>query len=502
MKRLFLLMVGLAWLLASGLPMAAAADPQRPHKARRHTTVHRATAHRKTTHHRKTSYRRPTGKRRYATTRRRSRRGYARVNPWLKPRTAYAPPDSAFRAAHPELPADFQPSFMKAELNQILTFGNDDPLRTFRQAAQKLTTGENRQLRILHLGDSHLQADILSGRMRELWQEPAQGGYGAAGRGLIFPYALAHTNNPYDYRVTYTGTWLPRRSAISNHHTNWGLAGLAAATATAGATFTVQLVGVTAARSPITKVRVFYTLDDSTSFHLELADSANIAAYQPNPAGGYADWTLRAPVTGLTFRIRQTRPGQSRLILQGLNLENAQPGVIYGTAGGNGATVDSYLRCGRLKRHMASLAPDLVILSLGTNDVFGGYFDSTAFRRSYATLLQLIQRAAPGASILLTTPGDTFRNGKPNDARTSAAARVIRQLAEETGCAVWDFYAVMGGPKSITDWANVGLAQRDYVHYTTRGYTLQGDLLNVALRAAINQPGGPTAPVPLPADPK
>ena len=343
---------------------------------------------------------------------------------------------------------------------------------------------------------------MLTARARDTWQEAALGGLGSAGRGLVFPYPLAHTNNPGDYRVTYTGTWLPRRSAISGHHTNWGVAGLAAATATAGATFTVQLKSTTAARSPITRVRVFYTLDDSTSYHLELLDSANVAQYAPDAASGSVVWTLRQPVTAVAFRVRQTRPQQSRLILQGLSLENDQPGVRYDVAGGNGATIDSYLRCGRLRRQVTALAPDLVVLSLGTNDMFGPAFDSAAFRRSYGTMLQLIQRAAPGASVLLTTPGDTFRNGRPNAARTATAARVIRALADETGCAVWDFFAVMGGPNSIRDWAATGLAQRDLVHYTPRGYYLQGDLLTLALRAALRADGGPVAPPPLPADPK
>ncbi|MBC7448303.1 MAG: hypothetical protein H7330_09615 [Hymenobacteraceae bacterium] len=433
-----------------------------------------------------------------AAARRRHPRRYA----YVKPRT-YPPPDSAFRARYPDLPTDFQPAFMRPDRNRIETFGaGPDALRGFRTAVEKLGTSGQEQVRILHLGDSHLQADLLTGRARDAWQDVALGGLGSAGRGLVFPYPLAHTNNPGDYRVTYTGTWLPRRSAIPSHHTNWGVAGLAAATATAGATFTVQLKSATAARSPITRVRVFYTLDDPVSYRLELLDSANVATYAPDVVSGSTVWTLRQPVTAVAFRVRQTRPQQSRLILQGLSLENDQPGVRYDVAGGNGATIDSYLRCGRLRRQIAVLAPDLVVLSLGTNDVFGGTFDSVAFRRAYGTLLQLVQRAAPGASVLLTTPGDTFRNGRPNAARTATAARVIRGLAEETGCAFWDFFTVMGGPASIRDWTATGLAQRDLVHYTPRGYYLQGDLLTLALRTALRESAGPVAPLLLPADPK
>ncbi len=377
---------------------------------------------------------------------------------------------------------------MAVEANQILTFGAD-PLRPFREATEALTAGQRRTVRVVHLGDSHLQADLLTARVRDAWQAD----YGSAGRGLVFPYALARTNNPYDYRVIATGTWLPRRSAIPAHHSNWGLAGLAGATATAGATFTLRLVGATAARSPVARVRVFYPLDDSASYRLELVDSAGVAAYRPDYTAGCGEWTLRAPVTTLTFRVRQTRPGQRRLILQGLHLESDTPGLDWSVAGGNGATVASYLRCGRLRRQLAVLNPDLVVVSLGTNDVFGGSFDSVAFRRDVGTFLQMLQRAAPQAALLLTTPGDTYRNGRPNAARTAAATRILIDVAEQTDCAVWDFNRVMGGANSIPNWTATGLAQRDYVHYTLRGYQLQADLLTIALRAAL-VPIGPVAP--------
>ncbi len=472
-------------LLAVLVPSCDVAYAQAPARAKRGTTTRRPAA-------RKAPARKPA--------RKPVRRGRGRPAA-APPRTP--PPDSAFRAQYPNLPPDFQPAVMRADRNRIEEFSaGSEALRAFRAAHAAVVAGTQRQLHILHLGDSHLQADLLTGRARDLWQDPALGGLGAGGRGLVFPYPLARTHNPWNYRVTSTGTWQPHRSAIAAHRASWGVAGLAATTWAAGATFTVQLTGATAARSPLTRVRVFYPVDDSASFGLELLDSANVGQYRLDGYGGYAEWTLLQPVTAVAFRVRQTRPQQRRLTVQGVSLDNDQPGAVYSVAGGNGATVDSYLRGGRLGRHITALAPDLIVVSLGTNDVFGPSFDSAAFRRSYGTLLMVLQRAAPGASILLTTPGETYRHGRPNGARTAAATRVIRQLADETGVAVWDFFGVMGGSGSIRAWTDLGLAQRDHVHYTARGYQLQADLFTQALRAALRPADGPTAPVPLPADPR
>ncbi len=54
------------------------------------------------------------------------------------------------------------------------------------------------------------------------------------------------------------------------------------------------------------------------------------------------------------------------------------------------------------------------------------------------------------------------------------------RLAEMHGAAVWDLYSIMGGLGSIPKWRNSGLAQRDLIHLTGKGYRLVGDLFTDA----------------------
>ncbi|MDY3438632.1 peptidoglycan-binding protein, partial [Riemerella anatipestifer] len=56
---------------------------------------------------------------------------------------------------------------------------------------------------ILFIGDSHIQADWLTGYLRNKFQEE----YGNAGRGLVFPYALANSNGPEDISAYSNTTW-------------------------------------------------------------------------------------------------------------------------------------------------------------------------------------------------------------------------------------------------------------------------------------------------------
>jgi lysophospholipase L1-like esterase len=123
-----------------------------------------------------------------------------------------------------------------------------------------------------------------------------------------------------------------------------------------------------------------------------------------------------------------------------------------------------------------------VIVSLGTNDAYMAEFDEKAFKRNFGTLIQRMKRALPRASILLTTPGDSYLARKYTNYNNTKATLQILELAEETGCGVWNFYEVMGGLRSVNQWYAHGLATKDKIHLTRKGYHLQGDLLFEALK--------------------
>jgi lysophospholipase L1-like esterase len=167
--------------------------------------------------------------------------------------------------------------------------------------------------------------------------------------------------------------------------------------------------------------------------------------------------------------------------LQGLTFESDSRGMQYHSLGINGAEVTSFLR-NSLEPQLQILNPDLVIISLGTNDAYMAEFDEKAFKRNYGTLIQRIKKVAPQASILLTTPGDSYRSRKYTNYNNAKATKQILDLAEETGCAVWNFYEIMGGLRSVNQWYANGLATKDKIHLTKKGYTLQGDLLYEALK--------------------
>jgi lysophospholipase L1-like esterase len=66
----------------------------------------------------------------------------------------------------------------------------------------------------------------------------------------------------------------------------------------------------------------------------------------------------------------------------------------YHSLGINGAEVTSFLR-NSLEPQLQLLNPDLVIISLGTNDAYMAEFDENAFKRNYGTLIQRIKKLHP-----------------------------------------------------------------------------------------------------------
>ncbi|MEO0472873.1 MAG: GDSL-type esterase/lipase family protein, partial [Bacteroidota bacterium] len=129
---------------------------------------------------------------------------------------------------------------------------------------------------------------------------------------------------------------------------------------------------------------------------------------------------------------------------------------------------------------LESLDPDLVIVSLGTNEANSG-FQTNTFFRDMDTFIHDLETHLPHANILITTPADALKARRYPNAAVGEARNLILDYTMNNGLSCWDFYEVMGGFKSIQDWHKAGLAQQDRLHLTRRGYELQAELLYEAL---------------------
>lgn len=338
---------------------------------------------------------------------------------------------------------------------------------------------------IVHIGDSHIQADILTHRTRTMLQKT----FGNGGRGFIFPYRLLRSNSPLNVRIRKGGEWDGCRSTRLRDQCNFGITGASAATFDSSAYLMINPNRFEDMDYSFDRMRLFhYRTPHDFDIHFRSGDSGIIET-DIQPIGKSASLVTFEEDQD-SFLLTFEKNYQQRLFqLFGMSLENDQPGMIYHSIGLNGAYLNSYMRNQFFNEQLSLLEPDLIIISLGTND---GYMSDTrfcidCFRDNYRKFLTKIRKHNPDASILLTTPGDYYRKRRYHNANNLNIVKVIKELAEEFDAGVWDFNGIMGGEYSIRTWHRNGLSQNDLVHYTLEGYLVQGELLYEALMDSYEQ---------------
>lgn len=154
----------------------------------------------------------------------------------------------------------------------------------------------------------------------------------------------------------------------------------------------------------------------------------------------------------------------------------------YQFSGVNGGSYLNLLNNSTLFAKAADLKPDLLVISLGTNDAQGTY-NATRFRSELRNFMDRMRGYQGDAAVLFTLPPDGFKKGKQN-ADIAKVAAEISDYAFEQGHSVWNLGEVMGGKSSISQWLAKGLASQDRIHFSPQGYMLQGHLFYDALMKA------------------
>ena len=173
----------------------------------------------------------------------------------------------------------------------------------------------------------------------------------------------------------------------------------------------------------------------------------------------------------------------------GIARETGKPGVVYQMIGINGSTCAGFTNAMQVSE-IASLHPDLIILSFGTNESHGRGYTPSVHEQEMDALIGMLREACPNVAILLTTPPGSYiryRRNRSINTRTPLVAKTIVEYAWKRGYAVWDMYNIVGGrERACLNWVNGNYMVRDRVHSTAAGYTVQGNLLYEALIKAYN----------------
>lgn len=350
-------------------------------------------------------------------------------------------------------------------------------LRSFMEKLEALRRGDEVTVSILHVGDSHVQAGFLTGRLRELFQTD----FGNAGRGLITPHRMARMNEASDYSISTPYGYKP--SKITDRMD--GRLGFTGVAITFETPFNELRIW---SKDRFSAVTVFHSADAPVLY--EPAE-LNIGSYCDIDNTPFSTRiTLSRAVDSLTLSGFVT-PDRDDPTFYGFSLENGNSGVIYHSVGINGAAFEHFLNNSTLPDGGAQpLNPDIIIISLGTNNCYGGNFRSELFYNCVDGFIRRMKDAYAGVPLLMTAPMESCRrqgrNRVPNR-NVADATGVICAAAADNGAAYWNLYDAAGGGNAMERWYARGLANADRIHLTESGYRFQGDMLYEAFARYFNQ---------------
>lgn len=376
--------------------------------------------------------------------------------------------------------------FINADIDTISY--DSKALHSFLVKLKELKEGKRKNVVIVHIGDSHLQADFFTSWVRQHLQQD----YGNGGRGLVFPYHVAGSNEPNNYHSSSKGEWKGRRCVIVNPSSiPTGIAGFGLRTTDSASSLKMNIKDGDNLNYSFTQMTLLHDkgpgcyswvvyLSDTTKDSLVIRDTGKVY-------GVVAD-TIRFKDTVRSFTMctLQTDTSENEAMIFGMVISNNKPGLVYNTIGSNGARYTDYNHSKYFIEQLATLNPDLVIISLGTNEAYAKRFNADYFADDIDTMLTNIKKVAPDADLLLTTPNDAFRGHRYKNPDIEDAVTSIRNEAAKFDAAYWDFYHIMGGYGSMQKWYLKHLCQKDHVHFTGVGYTLQAELFYDAFKKAIN----------------
>lgn len=367
---------------------------------------------------------------------------------------------------------------------------NSVPNRIYNQEPL-LVDGWSRVFKVVHIGDSHIQADWFSGQLRTLLQQQ----YGNAGKGLIFPYRQIRTNGPEGYssvsRSTFTADKIVRCKSACD-------------------------VGIAAynAYIPVGDEVVFSLKNDSPTQYISILFQAGnpygVTVNDDNDTSHYA--IQQTPLYTISSYRTEVAPifsiqANSNVNLNGVVASNGNTGVLYYTIGANGATFMHYNQSQLFFEQLRALQPDLVIVSLGTNESVSD-ISADSFNLQLSTFQQKLETVCGESSVYLyTTPADNYIR-KATTVRKKVKGRWRNQRVvsyvnnhhlEEVRASIidfcnnrhlmyWDLYEAMGGDESMKNWVRSGYAAKDHIHFSKGGYELQGKLLYEALQQILVNP--------------
>lgn len=337
---------------------------------------------------------------------------------------------------------------------------------------------KGRTVRVLHYGDSQIEMDRMSDRLRDVLQ--AQ--FGGGGPGLLPLRSFTPVTSAQIWaqgsvqKISSFGD-----STVSRSSGNYGPM-MQCSRVTGGATSGIKPTVRKEASERLScfdRVKVLFN-NRGSAFSVQIsASSMEYADGQSTDKPGVQcfEWIFDSCATKISFQYSGTAD------VYGLMVDN-----------GSGVAVDNIPMRGCSGHQFKGVNEDLLRESYAQMDValiimqFGG--NSLPYIRGQKALdhycqelgeqIDYVRSCCPQATIVFIGPSDmtTTVNGSwQSYPFLPEYVEGLRNMALEHGAAYWSIYDAMGGWNSMKAWVDNGYAGKDYMHFTQRGANVMGDRL-------------------------
>ncbi len=351
----------------------------------------------------------------------------------------------------------------------------------------KWQAGKLSAIHVVQFGDSHIQ----TGQFPEGTKQGLLELFNLAAPKWWIPLSKCGGWGPPTVNFDAKGDWSCQKITKPEFPAEFGVSGFAyVLPANLSGNLQFQLAN----KNPITEIQMIHEWDKNWTFQV---DSAKVKTVKIGQHSALTTISITGSLKKVTVNVCGEGASDSlRCFAFRMNYTNQSKGLNYESFGvGGSAYVDWINKATYFQEQMEWLQPDLVVVSLGTNDSHMGGFNDSTFYHSVKEFILKIRKNNPNAAVLLTGPPDTyFKNlAAPNG---EAVRQRLTQIASETGCAFWSLFDVMGGENSFQMWNGEGLGTADQMHFTKKGYELQGRLLAEALFRSLEGIEGNTVKYP------
>lgn len=320
-------------------------------------------------------------------------------------------------------------------------------------------------VRISFVGDSITADDHIVERLRELLGAR----FGHGGPGFVHPVALKMSANHGVKRWNGKG-W--RAFGVANPPPPDRMLGFGGAYAETKSGGTVTFKPIDRATSAD-----LYWLGQPGGGDLDVivdGKRTRIETKADAKRGGFTRIEADQPIRTLTVKAR----GRTRLF--GVDLEGDR-GVVVDNLGVKNATAKAWnkIRRDHWEAQIAHRAPDLMVVLIGTNEA--GWLGGKSlhdYRAIMDTMLAPVQGAHAPCLVISALDQVDFRLAKlPQRRSIEPIVAAQRAAAEAAGCAFWDAYQWMGGPRASLTWLRRHWMSNDFAHPTAAGSRRIADAL-------------------------